>query len=375
MAKYEDEWGPFSIRVEGRSRWNEAYRDTRYAKEAREAYRFQTDLREAYVSLPLSGWTLSAGLQQVVWGKADALRIVDQVNPIDLQMFVLPDLNEMRMPVPMVRGQRMVGEWTLECFYIPWFTPTKFAKAGSEFHIPVLDPELASFVTMLPEVRPARKPRNGEFGASFGRSFEGMDLNLFLFHTRDDEPVYRQTLALDDQGTPRLHLQGEYHRKFMAGLSFANTLPGGFVVRSEFAYSPRVTYMSEELDREGLSRHATWTGLVGLDYLWRDWLFTFQVHDRGLGGWREQLGVPERGTLLTLSATATTFSGRLETRLAISSYAQNGDGSWYQARFAWKPGNHVAYGAGLDVLAGPRRGFFGQFREKDRLWFDVNVHF
>lgn len=375
VAKYEDELGPFSLRVEGRGRWNDAYRDHRYSQEAREAYRFQADLREAYLSLPLSGWTLSAGLQQVVWGKADALRIVDQVNPIDLQMFVLPDLNEMRMPVPMIRGQRMLGEWTMECFYIPWFTPAKFAKAGSEYHIPVIDPELAPWVTMLPEQRPAKKPRNGELGASMGRSFEGVDVNFFLFDTRDDNPAYRQTLTQDAQGVPRLQLQAEYHRQFMAGLSVVNTLGGGFVLRSELAYSPRVTYMSDELEREGLSRHPTWTGLLGLDYLWRDWLFTFQASDRGIAGWREQLEVPERSTLLTLSATGTSFSGRLETRLAISTYTQNGDGSWYQARFAWKPDDHWAYSAGLDVLAGPPQGFFGQFREKDRLWVEAKVHF
>ena len=156
--------GQFTLRSEGRLRWNDAYRNQAYSQEARDAYRLSADWREMYVSSELAKWNVSFGLQQVVWGKADNLRVVDQVNPVDLRDFVVPDMNDYRKPVLMLRGTRTVGDWNLEVLYLPRFKPTTFARPGSEFDIPQLDPQLLKTVALLPEKRPSHSLENGEAG-------------------------------------------------------------------------------------------------------------------------------------------------------------------------------------------------------------------
>ena len=84
------------------------------------------------------------------------LRVTDLVNPVDLRDFVLPDLNEYRKAVMMLRLNRTIEEWNIELLYLPWFTPASFAKGGSEYAIPMLDQAALAGVKLLPEKRPAR---------------------------------------------------------------------------------------------------------------------------------------------------------------------------------------------------------------------------
>src|SRR3990172_4006215 len=373
--KYSGRVGTLALHWEGRLRWNEAYSGNRYSTEARDAYRFQLDVREAYVSTALFGWQFTAGVRQMVWGKADMLRVLDQVNPLDLQMFFLPDLNDMRIAVPMVTGSRVIRQWTVELSYIPWFEPMKLAEPGSEFHIPVVDPAMAGQVILLPERRPSGALENGEAGAQISRSFQGVDLELCVFYTRDDRPVYRQQIIYGQGGAPVLGLRPEYHRQLMLGGSLASNIGRGFVLRSELAYTPRTAYTRTDGEHDGLSRNDTWTALLGLDYLHRNWLFSFQASDRVIDGWSRALAVPTRDLITTLSATGSSSSGRLETRIALTGYLLNCDGVLWQFRETWKPDDRWAWSIGGDFFTGNRRGFFGQFRDRDRIWLEAKRSF
>lgn len=365
----------FGIRAEGRLRWNDAYRSSAYSEEARDAYRFSGDWRELYIRSDVGAWDVSLGLQQVVWGKADNLRVVDQVNPVDLREFVLPDLNDYRKPVMMLRGVGMVGEWSVEMLYLPQFKPTSFARPGSEYHISLVDPQLLQDVQVLPEKRPAGTFRNGEAGLHVSRSFEGLDLSLFAFLTRDDYPVFRTILRQDADGNPAAALQAEYRRQFMTGFAAARALGNSMVMRAELAYVPDFTYMAGTGGADGLAESATVTGLLGLDYNWRDWLLAVQASDRYIKGWNRSYAVREHAPVYTFSATGSSLSGRLESRIAYTSFPDSGDGNWVQLKTTWKPDDHWSYSAGIDLFDGPRAGLFGQFRDKDRLWLEVKHRF
>lgn len=361
QAKFVHDEKQFGVRAEGRLRWNDDYGHT-------------ADWRELYLTTNLADWDVSLGLQQIVWGKADNLRVLDQVNPVDYRDFVLPDLNDYRKPVMALRGTRMINDWNVELLYLPRFVPTTFARAGTEFTIPLLDPQLLEVATSLPEQRPSHNAKNGEFGTQLSRSFEGLDLSLFMFHTRDDNPVFRQLLEFDADGNPTLSLRPEYHRQFMTGLAVARAVGNGFVLRSELTYVPDFTYMASS-GTDGLLKSRTLTGLLGLDYTWRDWLLSIQASDRYISRWNNSYFVPKHSPIYTLSATGSTLGGRLESRFSLTSFTQNNDGNWLQLKTTWKPDDHWAYGAGIDWFAGPRQGLFGQFRDKDRLWLELKYRF
>jgi hypothetical protein len=362
----------FELHAEGRVRWNEAYANTsRYSEAARDAYRFSADWRELFVATQQNDWHYGIGWQQVVWGRADNLRILDQVNPLDFREFVLPDFNEYRKSVFMLRADGQLGDWSAEFLYLPWFVKNQPAKPGSEYYIPVVEPLLDEGYRLLPDDLPSNNLRNGEFGVNFSRTFGSTDLNLIAFYTRDDDPVYR--FVSPENPDDATGLRPEYHRQLQIGAGLAHSLEGGFVLPSEVSWLPRVTYNAFD-QPDGLAHSPTLRGLIGVDYLWRDWLLSVQASDQYIIDWQSDYTLRQHQPIFTVSAAANSFSAKLETRLAVSAMPHD-DGQLWQMKNIYKPDDSWAYGLAIDVFSGPSAGYFGQFGNRDRIRLEVRHQF
>lgn len=78
---------------------------------------------------------LTVGWQQVVWGRADELRVLDQINPLDYREGVIGLLEDSRIAVPMIRLVQPVAEWELEALVITDFVKTRRRpSAASSMH-------------------------------------------------------------------------------------------------------------------------------------------------------------------------------------------------------------------------------------------------
>jgi len=66
--------------------------------------------RELYVDTNAGGWDLRLGKQQVVWGTADGIKLLDIINPTDWREFVQNTMEDSRIPVWMINAERNVGE-------------------------------------------------------------------------------------------------------------------------------------------------------------------------------------------------------------------------------------------------------------------------
>jgi len=66
-------------------------------------------LRELYVDTALAGWTMRLGKQQVVWGTADGIKLLDVINPTDYRHFAQDTMEESRIPVWMANVERNMG--------------------------------------------------------------------------------------------------------------------------------------------------------------------------------------------------------------------------------------------------------------------------
>ena len=53
----------------------------------------------------------SPSVGDLVWGRADELRVLDRINPIDYREGVTALLEDSRIAVPMVRLTQALGEW------------------------------------------------------------------------------------------------------------------------------------------------------------------------------------------------------------------------------------------------------------------------
>lgn len=374
--KFTQDTRHYSLTGEGRVRWNDAYNSSEYSEAARDAYEWSADWRELYIAKDISDWNISFGLQQVVWGKADNLRVVDLVNPLDYRDFVLPDLNDYRKPVLMLKGEYYLADWSLQTLYIPFFEPNDFAEPGSEYEYVTLGPALLEIFTLLPEDRPSHSINNGEFGLQLARSFSGIDLNFFAFYGWDDNPVYRQLYALDDESNIIASLRPEYHRQTLLGAASAYSLGNGLVLRSEVAVVPNSVYMLGVLDAAGgIVEQTTINALVGIDYSWRDWLFSAQANDRYIDNWNSEFSVEKNQPLVTFSATGQSFSGRLDSRIAVAHFIEGSNDQLLQLRTTWRPDDRWAYSLGADWFSGNADGVFGQFENKDRVWLKVQRNF
>lgn len=375
QLRYEHHTRDFSIYSEGRFRWNGVFMgDNPYSRDAREAYEFSFDLREAFVRLPVPGnFDLSLGWQQVVWGKADQLRILDQINPLDIREFVLLDMKDYRMPIPMVRLNGMVDKWETEFLYIPTHTPMYFAEAGSEYAIPLIP--AAPGLRELSSVQYDSIGQGASAGFRFSRAFQGLDIGIVGLYARDYQPVFSQSFGMDADG-PYLGLREEHHRYFMAGANFEAPLGSSYILRGEAAYVPARTFMLEGIsDGNGLERHGEVTAMLALDYTYQDWVFSAQLMDRAIIDWHSGMMDEEHTPTFTVSAQGINLGGHLETRVFWATMPVTDDGSWLQIKNTYLFDDHWATSLVMDFLQGPKDGFFGQLKDRDRVGLEFSYRF
>jgi len=67
-------------------------------------------LRELYVDTGFAGWDFRVGKQQVVWGTADGIKLLDIINPTDYRELNQNAMEDSRIPVWMINAERNIGE-------------------------------------------------------------------------------------------------------------------------------------------------------------------------------------------------------------------------------------------------------------------------
>ncbi|MBF0445737.1 MAG: hypothetical protein HQL68_09105, partial [Magnetococcales bacterium] len=87
-----------------------------YDSEGEDGYQYhemdtQNDvLRELYVDTKAGSLDLRIGKQQVVWGTADGIKLLDIINPTDWREFVQNTTEDARIPVWMIKAEHNVGD-------------------------------------------------------------------------------------------------------------------------------------------------------------------------------------------------------------------------------------------------------------------------
>lgn len=70
-----------------------------------ESYTQRDALREAYVDGMVDDWSVRAGKQQVVWGTADGMKLLDMINPSDYSEMAQNQMEDSRIPVWMINAE------------------------------------------------------------------------------------------------------------------------------------------------------------------------------------------------------------------------------------------------------------------------------
>ncbi len=67
-------------------------------------------LRELYFDTGFGGWDFRIGKQQVVWGTADGIKLLDIINPTDYRELNQNAMEDSRIPVWMINAERYIGD-------------------------------------------------------------------------------------------------------------------------------------------------------------------------------------------------------------------------------------------------------------------------
>ncbi len=78
--------------------------------DSNDTYTQRDPLREAYVDTTLEDWSIRAGKQQVVWGTADGMKLLDAINPTDYGEMAQNQMEDSRIPVWMINAEKTLED-------------------------------------------------------------------------------------------------------------------------------------------------------------------------------------------------------------------------------------------------------------------------
>lgn len=367
LATVEDRVGEVYYKAKGRMRYDNRYDGSHpYSEEAESAYRRDADWRHLYLGLPLADGEVTLGWQQVVWGRADELRVLDQVNPVDYRYGGTALLDDSRIALPMLRYTRGMGDWEWEGLFITAFEQNRPPAPGSEFDSPVFAVPDPAYVRVVPD-----EDYKGRRGFSYGMSANGqigtVDASLVALSSRPFDPVYS---VQGQESDGRQRVQPQFPRYTMLGAGLAMDTGNSIVLRSEIAYfdnwhitNPTVTHGSEQT--------TLLKSLLGIDYLYREWMISAQWQGQRVMGWREGMLMPRSEHLFTLSAEGGHAQDRLKSRLLVAFYPPVRDNTWLQGLFTYKPADWLRLGLEINLFFGAQDRLFGAYDKNDHIRFST----
>lgn len=324
------------------------------------------ELRELTLETEWGRAWFTIGKQQIVWGQADGLKVLDVVNPQDFREFILPDFEDSRIPLWSVQADIPLGDTTLQLLWIPdpsyhelpdpdatfAFTAPRFLPPVQPGTLPVLeDPN-----------RPRRLLADSDVGARLQGSLGGVDLTVnYLFHY-DDVPVFEAEARSGGvvAFTPR------YHRTHLVGGTATSSF-GDLTVRGELGWSSGKRWNVDDPREPDLARHSSELGyVVGFDwYGIRDTLLSVQLFQSLLLQDLHGLRRDRLETNLSFLARREFMNERLRLE-AIWIHNTNEQDGLVRPKIRYELSSALALWLGADVFYGDSEGVFGEFDERDR---------
>ena len=323
------------------------------------------EVREAYIDAAIDDTYIRLGKQQVVWGQADGLRVLDVLNPIDYREFILPEVDDRRIPLWMLNVEAPLAAGMLQLILIPDQTydelpPTDGAFA---FSSPLLVPGAPANVpvTLLDHDRPNRPVRDADAGVRWKGFVDGWDLSLnYLYHYQDQAVFY---LTQQQSGVV---VAPTYERSHLLGATLSNAF-GDFALRSELGYSADRYWVADPgRITSAVADSPELAYVVGLDYSGLSNTFlSMQVFQSHLTQSTDAIIRDRTTTQVTALARRNLWNEALALEAFVVHSLNEADGLLQlEARYQFS--STLSGRVGADLFYGDSSGVFGQFRTANR---------
>jgi len=364
-------------------------------------------LRELYVDFLSNRLDLRLGRQQVVWGTADGVKILDAVNPTDMREFTLDDYSDSRIPLWMLKLEYApTVNGTFQVLYIPDFEANYIPPAGAPFTFrasQIGQTNVGSWlmaggsVSVKEEVEP--EPLKDLSDATVGLRWldvlGGFEYSLnflygFYFSGANYSWWEPPLTGPPNPAVNTLNLQKKYERIYLYGCSFTKALTkgplSGLTIRGEFAYIQDVpTYYGTDGKVAGPPvKMDNFNYVLGLDkYLVTNWFTSFQLiqfitSEKDYQSYSLLFG-PTLGpmdqveTMLSLKVSTDLMHERLKPEVLI---IYGFDNDWkISPKVQFEILNDLVAIAGLHIFEGQPQNLYGQFDDRDELFFELRFGF
>ncbi len=308
---------------------------------------------------------MKIGRQIVVWGPLFNLRVTDVLNPLDFRLPGLTDLDDLRLPVTMLKLDYFFGNWDLSGMWIPEIRFSMRPVFGSDFY---------PFPVPMP---PAEEPENGfefddaEWAAALVGTFSGWDLGFYWAYVYNDQAH----MVLVSPGPPEQRVR-KHARVHMLGTA-GNVAIGNWLLKGELALFEGLEYTNTpgvDYFRLDLGGGVEYTGF-------RETIISLEAANRHIFDYDPLLELPGDelsedefqwsfrivkellNDTLTLFLVATTFGIKAE------------DGAFERLAAEYDITDAVSVTGGVVFYQSGDKGRFRDVSQNDRLFLDVRYSF
>jgi hypothetical protein len=362
-------------------------------------------LREIYLDFLFDRFDARIGRQQVVWGTADGVRILDRINPIDMREWTLDNYVDARIPLYMLKmeGKLFMNE-RLQVLFIPDFEANYYAPNGAPFTLRTVrlgDEAMkrlqqARITTNTIDQKPGRKFKDAQIGVRWSDIIFGIDYTLNYYHQYNfASSAYT---AMDFRIIPgrgpipvAFNLTRRAEQVDTFGFSYSRTITEdipflqGWTLRGEFAYikGDAFNYGTDE-NIVGTVDVNQYNYVLGFDKnFWTNWIFSFQfiqfithpaekyvrANDNVL------LMGPTRGPLdryensFSIKISTDFWNDRLKPECLV---IYGDDNDWkISPKVSFELNDNINLALGLHIFEGPDWGLNGQFDKNDEVYLET----
>jgi len=344
-------------------------------------------LFDAYVNLNGKWANLKLGNQIVRWGKADGFSPLDNLNPEDFRDGVGGRREDRKLQIPMVNLEIFAAGFTLQGIYIPYFFESKYDIRETDWAL--LDHYEAQIGSVrVIEENPENTFENGEGGARLSSTIGRVDYAFSYYYGLEDvgtldtlavpqgfDPTFSDRVIRDlvqfanttDQPIRLLH-----DRQQIVGFEFETTA-SVFGVRGDAAYTDRVSFITEQLQRV---RKPVFQYVVGADYNGPASVYlNVQFGQAFIDDFDDTILLAREWSS---SVSGTISKGFINDDFKLEFrwyYDFDGDGTLYNPRFIIDYWQNVTIELGAEIFNGTDVNALGFYRDNDQGYLRVEWRF
>ena len=348
----------FKLRISGDGFYDGIYdaRDSKFSDAIEDAYKKELRLGDTYIEGAISeNIDIKVGRQIVIWGKSDSIRVTDVLNPLDNRNPGLTDIEDLRLPVGMIKSDYYVGDWDLSAMVIMESRVAEERPLASEFFpliLPLKDIE-----------QPDSSVDNFSYALSANGEFSGWDLSF-----------YAATNILDQRWYIKDRTKRVVGRIDMAG-SALNIAYGSWLVKSEIAYLHSLEYTATQDKKDRLDT------LIGFDYMGiKDTILSLEIASRYIFDYETQMlskdSVEENEIQTALRYSQSFLHDTLDFTALVSMFGASWEnGGFSRVWFEYDIADALSSNIGVVDYMGGDKTLMEKVKNNDRVFADIKYSF